>query len=91
MLRAKNIPELLVWKDHTTGDTEQEWLAFQRVYERVYSPILDDTNLAEGTIVSGSGLHVERVRRTLFDGSDLLHVIAMDRTAQSTATRRFTA
>ncbi|MBL9002586.1 MAG: hypothetical protein JNK25_15765 [Phycisphaerae bacterium] len=78
MLRAKNIPELLVWNDHTTGDTEQEWLAFQCVYERVYTPILDDTNLAEGAIVSGSGLHVERVRRTLFDGNDLPHVIALE-------------
>ncbi|MBL9000690.1 MAG: hypothetical protein JNK25_06090 [Phycisphaerae bacterium] len=41
-------------------------------------PLLDDTNLAESTIVCGSGLHVERVRRTLLDGNDLPHVIALE-------------
>ncbi len=77
MLRAKSIPEILVWNDHNVGDTEAEWSEFMNIYKRVYTPSLDDITLIDGTVVPGSAIALERARRTLLDSNDLPHVISL--------------
>ena len=78
MLRAKNIPELLVWDDHNTGSAEDEWIAFMKVYERVYTPRPDLMWIAEGSLTSGSAFDLGRLQRTLFNGSDEPDVVSVD-------------
>jgi len=67
MLYAKGLQTLLVWGSTIPNiGIGTDWTAFKGVYNSVYSVYISaDAVLNHGTIVSGSGLHKERIWDTL--------------------------
>lgn len=70
MLRAKDIRELLLWWDSSTGQA-QDWDHYQRIVDQVYTPSLDSyARLIGQYLGGGSDLDPDRLRYTLREGGD---------------------